>query len=311
MKIIYFGTPDFAVKPLEKLIENAEVVAVVTQPDRPVGRSNKPVACPVKQVALSHNIPVLQYEKIRRDGVEDLKALNADMMVSCAYGQIFSKEILDITSLGMYNIHGSILPKYRGAAPIQWSIINGEEYCGITILKTDVGMDDGDILLTVPVKIKKDETSGELFDRLSVVGANAIVDAVKLLESGNYTLTPQNEAEATKCSMLSPEMSTIDFSKTAQEVANIIHGINPWPIAKVNIEGNIFKVYKVSVRNDYHGKAGEVLVASNRQGLIIGCGDNAIEVLEIQPQNGKKMSAKSYLNGKQISVGVIVKWIKS
>ena len=307
MKIIYFGTPDFAVRPLEKLIEQAEVIAVVTQPDKPVGRSNKPVACPVKECAIRHNIPVLQFEKIRRDGVDELKALNADLMVSCAYGQIFSKEILDITPLGMYNIHGSILPKYRGAAPIQWSIINGEQYCGITILKTDVGMDDGDILLTYPVKIEKNETSGELFDRLSVVGADAIIDAIKLLESGNYTLTPQNEEEATKCSMLTSDMSTIDFSKPAQVVANMIHGINPWPVAKIEIEGNIFKVFKVNVRTDYSGKAGEVLVASNKQGLIIACGDNAIELTEIQPQNGKRMTAKSYLNGKQIAVGVCVR----
>ena len=307
MKIIYFGTPDFAVKPLEKLIEYADVVAVVTQPDRPVGRSNKPVACPVKQLAIKHNIPVLQYEKIRRDGVEDLKSFKADMMVSCAYGQIFSKEILDITPLGIYNIHGSILPKYRGAAPIQWSIIKGEEYCGITILKTDIGMDDGDILLTYPVKIEKDETSAELFDRLSVVGADAILDAVKLLESGNYTLTPQKEEESTRCKMLTADMSTIDFSKTAQEVANMIHGINPWPVAKVEIEGNIFKIFKVTVRKEYSGNAGEILVSSNKQGLIVACGKGAIEFLEIQPQNGKKMTAKSYLNGKQIQIGAIVK----
>lgn len=307
MKIIYFGTPDFAVKPLEKLIEYAEVVAVVTQPDRPVGRSNKPVPCAVKQCAMSHNIPVLQYEKIRKEGVDDLKALNADMMVSCAYGQIFSKEILDITPLGMYNIHGSILPKYRGSAPIQWSIINGEEYCGITILKTDIGLDDGDILLTYPVKINKDETSGELFDRLSVVGADAIIDAVKLLEAGNYTLTPQDPNEATTCKMLSPEMSTLDFTMPAKQVVNMIHGINPWPVAKVEIEGNMFKVFRATERTDLSGKPGEVVVASNKQGLVVACGENAVEFVEIQPQNGKKMPAKSYLNGKSISLGVIVR----
>ena len=307
MKIIYFGTPDFAVKPLEKLIENFEVVAVVTQPDRPVGRSNKPVPCAVKQCAMNHNIPVLQYEKIRLEGVEDLKVLNADMMVSCAYGQIFSKEILDITPLGMYNIHGSILPKYRGSAPIQWSIINGEEYCGITILKTDVGMDDGDILLTRPVKIEENETSGELFDRLSVVGADVIIEAIHLLETGNYTLTPQNHEEATKCKMLTPEMSTLDFSRPAQEVVNMIHGINPWPVAKVEIAGNMFKVFRAKVRKDFSGNIGEVLVASNKSGLIVACGEYAVEFVEIQPSNGKKMPAKSYLNGKVIPVGEIVK----
>ena len=307
MKVIYFGTPDFAVKPLEKLIEYSEVVAVVTQPDRPVGRSNKPVPCAVKQCAMSHNIPVLQYEKIRKEGVDDLKALNADMMVSCAYGQIFSKEILDITPLGMYNIHGSILPKYRGSAPIQWSIINGEEYCGITILKTDIGLDDGDILLTYPVKINKDETSGELFDRLSVVGADAIIDAVKLLETGNYTLTPQDPNEATTCKMLSPEMSTLDFAMPAKQIVNMIHGINPWPVAKVEIEGNMFKVFRATERTDLSGKPGEVVVASNKQGLVVACGENAVEFVEIQPQNGKKMPAKSYLNGKSIPLGVIVR----
>lgn len=307
MKIIFFGTPEFAVKSLEKLIENFDVVAVVTQPDRPVGRSNRPVPCAVKQCAIEHNIPVLQYEKIRLEGVDDLKKFNADMMVSCAYGQIFSKEILDITPLGMYNIHGSILPKYRGSAPIQWSIINGEEYCGITILRTDVGLDDGDILLTKPVKINKNETSGELFDRLSVVGADAIVEAIQLLETGNYTLTPQDHDKATICKMLKPEMSTLDFSKSAHEVVNMIHGINPWPVAKVEIAGNMFKVFRAKVREDYAGQVGEVLVASNKLGLIIACGKNAVEFEEIQPNNGKRMTAKSYLNGKVIPVGEIAK----
>jgi len=170
-------------------------------------------------------------------------------------------------------------------------------------------MDDGDILLTYPVKIEKDETSGELFDRLSEVGANAIVDAINLLKSGKYILTPQDEKLATTCSMLSPSLSTLDFSRPAKAVVNMIHGINPWPVAKVEIEGNVFKVFKATLREDYSGKTGEVLVASNKQGLIIACGENAVEFIEIQPQNGKRMTAKSYLNGKHISVGEIVKWI--
>ena len=307
MKIIYFGTPDFAVKPLEKLIENFEVVAVVTQPDKPVGRSSKPMPCAVKQCAMSHNIPVLQYNKIRVEGVDDLKSFNADIMVSCAYGQIFSKEILDITPYGMYNIHGSILPKYRGSAPIQWSIINGEEYSGITILKTDVGLDDGDMLLIRPVKINQYETSGELFDRLSIVGADAIVDAIRMIQNGDFTLTPQNHNEATLCKMLKPEMSIIDFSMSAQDVANMIHGINPWPVAKIDIAGTVFKIFRVKVRDDLSGIPGEVLVASSKQGLVISCGTGSIELEEIQPNNGKRMSAKSYLNGKSIALGEIVK----
>lgn len=307
MKVIFFGTPDFAVKPLKKLIENHEVVAVVTQPDRPVGRSNKPVACPVKEVAVAHNIPVLQYEKIRLQGVEDLKSFNADVMVSCAYGQIFSKEILDITPLGMYNIHGSLLPKYRGSAPIQWSIINGEEYGGITILKTDVGLDDGDMLLKKPIKILENETSGELFERLSEVGADAIIEALKLLEDGNYTLIPQDKELATTCTMLNTEMSKLDFTKSATEVKNMIHGLNPWPVAKIEVCGTVFKVFKVTERSDYSGKPGEVLEASSKKGLIVACGNNALEFDEIQPNNGKRMSAKSYLNGKNIPIGEIVR----
>ena len=168
-------------------------------------------------------------------------------------------------------------------------------------------MDDGDILSTYPVKINEYETSGELFDRLSIVGADAIVDAVKTLESGNYSLTPQDPNEATTCKMLSPELSQLDFTKTAREIVNMIHGINPWPVAKVEIAGNMFKVFRAKIREEYSGNPGEVLVASSKQGLIIACGQGAVEFDEIQPNNGKRMTAKSYLNGKSIPLGEIVK----
>lgn len=307
MKVIFFGTPSFAVPSLEAINECYEVVAVVTQPDKPVGRSKKPEFSPVKQYAVEHGIKVLQFEKIRRDGVDELKKLNADVMVSCAYGQIFSKEILDITPLGMYNIHGSILPKYRGAAPIQWSIINGEKYSGITILKTDVGLDDGDILITKEVEIKPYETSEELFLRLSYVGAECIVKALEMLSSGDYILTPQNSQLATTCTMLSPELSKLDFSKSALEVCNMIHGINPWPVAKINIDGVNFKVFRAKVADgDYNGEVGTVVAASNKLGVVVKCGSGAIVLSEIQPENGKKMDSKNYLNGKKINIGAKV-----
>lgn len=307
MKVIFFGTPAFAVPSLDIIAKHHEVVAVVTQLDKPVGRNKQPVFSPVKQYAVEHGIKVLQYEKVRRDGVDDLKALNADIMVSCAYGQIFSKEILDITPNGMYNIHGSILPKYRGSAPIQWSIINGEKYAGITILKTDVGLDDGDMLLKKAVEIKPYETSEELFERLSVVGAECIEKALSIIETGDFTLIPQDQNQATKCTMLNPEMSKLNFNLPAIQVCNMIHGINPWPVAKVQIEGKNFKVFRAVVSdNDYSGQAGEVVVANNKQGLIIKCGVGAVEFTEIQPDNGKRMTAKSYLNGKKIDLGVIV-----
>lgn len=307
MKVIFFGTPAFAVPSLDTIAKHHEVVAVVTQLDKPVGRNKQPVFSPVKQYAVEHGIKVLQYEKVRRDGVDDLKALNADIMVSCAYGQIFSKEILDITPNGMYNIHGSILPKYRGSAPIQWSIINGEKYAGITILKTDVGLDDGDMLLKKAVEIKPYETSEELFERLSVVGAECIEKALSIIETGDFTLIPQDQNQATKCTMLNPEMSKLNFNLPAIQVCNMIHGINPWPVAKVQIEGKNFKVFRAVVSdNEYSGQAGEVVVANNKQGLIIKCGVGAVEFTEIQPDNGKRMTAKSYLNGKKIDLGVIV-----
>lgn len=310
MKVIFFGTPTFAVPSLDTIAKHHEIVAVVTQLDKPVGRNKQPVFSPVKQYAVEHGIKVLQYEKVRRDGVDDLKALNADIMVSCAYGQIFSKEILDITPNGMYNIHGSILPKYRGSAPIQWSIINGEKYAGITILKTDVGLDDGDMLLKKAVEIKPYETSEELFERLSIVGAECIEKALSIIETGNFTLIPQDQNQATKCTMLNPEMSKLNFNLPAIQVCNMIHGINPWPVAKVQIEGKNFKVFRAVVSdNEYSGQVGEVVVANNKQGLIIKCGVGAVEFTEIQPDNGKRMTAKSYLNGKKIDLGVIVNWI--
>lgn len=307
MKVVFFGTPEFAVPSLEKIASKHEVLAVVTQVDKPIGRSKNPVFSPVKKFALEHGIKVLQYEKVRRDGVEELRSLNADIMISCAYGQIFSKEILDITPHGLYNIHGSILPKYRGSAPIQWSIINGEKVTGITILKTDVGLDDGDMLLTKTVEIKPHETSGELFERLSHLGAECIDEALDIIAGGKFTLIPQNEAEATKCTMLSPELSKLDFSKTAIQLTNLIHGINPWPVAKMSIDGVNFKVFRAEeIDGDFAGEIGEVVVADNKAGLIIKCGLGAIKVTEFQPENGKRMAPENYLNGKKIRKGAIV-----
>lgn len=307
MKVIFFGTPEFAVPSLDAIAKNHEVLAVVTQIDKPVGRNKTPAFSPVKKYATEHGIKVLQYEKVRRDGVEELSSLNADIMISCAYGQIFSKEILDITPYGMYNIHGSLLPKYRGSAPIQWSIINGEKLAGITILKTDVGLDDGDMLLSQTTEIKEYETSEELFSRLSIIGAECIVKALEILSTNNFTLVPQNEAEATKCTMLNAEMSHLDFSKSATEITNLIHGINPWPVAKISIDGVGFKVFRAKVfAGEMAGEKGEVVVASNKAGLVIKCGTGAIEIVEFQPENGKRMAPKNYLNGKKIRLGAIV-----
>lgn len=315
MKIVFFGTPNFAIPTLQSLIDSKHtVLAVVTQPDKPVGRNGKVVFSPVKTLALKHNIPVLQYEKIRRDGVEELKSLNADVFVTAAYGQILSKDILEASKFGVFNVHGSLLPKYRGAAPIQWAIINGEKTTGITILKSDVGMDDGNIILTKSVDIKDGETAGELFDRLKVVGAECLMEALAQLENGTITYTPQNHSEATTCKMLKKELCKIDFNKTTNEIINLILGLNPWPVAEIYFKEGRFKVYKAQNANEKiksfninpNAKNGEVVVASPKQGLIIKCDNGFVELTSIQAENGKIMDAKSLLNGKKIEVGQVV-----
>ena len=315
MKVVFFGTPDFAVPTLTKLIESHhEVIAVVTQPDKPVGRNGKVVFSPVKQLALQHNIPVLQYEKIRRDGATELINLNADVFVTAAYGQILSKEILEASTYGVFNVHGSLLPKYRGAAPIQWAVINGEKTTGITILKSDVGMDDGDIISLTPVDVLENETAGELFDRLAEIGSTCLIDALKMLEDGVITYTPQNHDEATVCRMLKKEISVIDFTKTNEQVKNLILGLNPWPIAEMNLAEGRFKVYRAVLVNEQKVqqlnltetyKPGQIVVASPKQGLIVACGSGFVEITEIQAENGKVMNAKNLLNGKQIKIGQI------
>ncbi len=315
MKIVFFGTPDFSIPTLKMLIESKhEVIAVVTQPDKPVGRSGKVVFSPVKSLALEHNIPVFQYEKIRLEGTKQLTDLNADLFVTAAYGQILSKDILEASKHGVYNVHGSLLPKYRGAAPIQWAVINGDKTTGITILKSDVGMDDGNMILKREVEILENETAGELFDRLAVVGAECMAEALDQLENGTITFTPQNHEEATVCRMLKKEQNKMDFSWSNNKVKSFVLGLNPWPVAECTLKEGRLKVYKAHVVNSEQIEklnltknyaVGEVVVASSKQGLILKCGEGFVELTEVQAENGKVMSAKSLLNGKQILVGQI------
>lgn len=315
MKIVFFGTPDFSIPTLQMLIDSKhEVIAVVTQPDKPVGRNGKVVFSPVKQLAMEHNIPVLQYDKIRLQGVEELQNLKADLFVTAAYGQILSKDILEASTYGVYNVHGSLLPKYRGAAPIQWSVINGDKVTGITILKSDVGMDDGNMILKREVEIGENETAGELFDRLAVIGADCMAEALEQLENGTITFTPQNHEEATICRMLKKEQNKLNFDMPVAKVKSLILGLNPWPVAEMTLKEGRFKVYRAeivsgqkvdSLNLNQNASVGEVVLASNKHGLIIKCQDGFIEITEIQAENSKVMPAKSMLNGKQILVGQI------
>ena len=305
MRVVFLGTPDFSVNTLKAIINSKhEVVAVVTQPDKPVGRSSKLVFSPVKQVAVEHNLKVLQYNKIRLEGVEDLKALNADIMVTCAFGQILSQEIIDIAPKGIINVHASLLPKYRGAAPIQWSIINGDSETGVTIMQTEAGIDTGDIICMEKTPISETETAGELFDRLSMLGAKLLVEALDLIESGNATFTKQNDDLATHVKMLKKEDGIIDFSKSAREIYNFVRGMNPWPCAYTFLDQKPFKVHSSNiVEIEAFAQPGEVICADSKRGLIVATGNGFIRLKEIQAEGGKKMADTAYLLGHKIEIG--------
>lgn len=310
MKVIFLGTPDFAVLPLKKIAASKhEVLAVVTQPNRPVGRKAVVTPCAVKVAAESLGLKTLGYEKIRKEGVEDLKALNPDVMVTCAYGQILSQEILDIPKHGVINVHASLLPKYRGAAPIQWSIINGDKVTGVTIMKTEAGVDTGDIIAVQKTDITEAETAGELFDRLSAIGADLIVKVLDELEAGTATFVKQNDAEATHVKMLKKEDGIINFSKNSISIYNLVRGLNPWPVAYTFLHNKMLKIYSARVRGDIMpaGKTpGEVVFADVKNGLIVACGDGALELTEVQLEGGKRMSAHDFLVGNKIKVGDIL-----
>jgi len=305
MKIIYLGTPDFAIYPLKKLIESGHnIIAVITQTDKPKGRKGEIAFPPLKEYALKCNLKVLQFEKIR-EHTSELKALNADIMITCAYGQILTQEIIDICPYGIINIHASLLPKYRGAAPIQWAVINGEKETGITVMQTETGLDTGDIILTLKTDIGENETAGELFDRLSYLGGEAVLKALELITNGKAIFTKQNESQATKVRTIKKELGLIDFNKTAKEIKNLIRGLNPWPIAFCYYNSQLIKIYKADTAalefKDI--KAGKILLADSKGGLFIGTGDGVLEILELQTSGGKRMAAKEFLRGNKINAG--------
>lgn len=302
MRIIYLGTPDFAVAPLmEILASRHEVVAVVTQPDR-LGNRNKLIMPPVKEAAMLNNIPVYQYDKVSRQGVEDLKSLAADIMVTCAYGQILSDEVLSICPHGVINIHASLLPKYRGSCPINKAIIDGEITSGVTIMQTVKEIDAGDVISMSHLDILPNENAGELFDRLSILGAKLIVTTLDSIENGSATYTPQDHTKATHCRMLNKSDGVIDFRKSAKEVHNFIRGMTPWPSAQVMISGIYHRVHKSEIV-DMHGSPATVIAADSKQGLIIATGDRAIKIAVIQAAGGKAMSSETYLLGHNIEIG--------
>ena len=307
MKIVFMGTPDFSAIVLEKLNSLYPVSAVVTGLDKPVGRGYQLKPSPLKVKAQELGIDVLQYEKVSREGIEDMQNLNPDVVVTAAFGQILSEKFLSIPKFGVLNVHASLLPKYRGSSPIQWSIINGDEESGITIMRTVKAVDAGDILLKKATPIGKKETAGELFDRLAVLGGEAIVEAIRLLDSGKATFTPQDESLATHCSMISKDDGNIDFSKTARQIDCFVRGMTPWPSAYTHVFGKTLKVFDVE-KVDFSGDisafvCGQVVRANSKEGLFVKVADGVIRLCEIQLEGSKRMSDTAFLLGRNVEVG--------
>ena len=310
MKIVFMGTPDFAEKSLEAVYNAGhEILAVVTNPDRPKGRGMKMVASPVKEFAVSKDLKIYQPEKVRKNKefIEEIKALEPDVICVVAYGKILPKEILEIPKLGCINVHGSLLPKYRGAAPIQWAVINGEKVTGVTTMYMDVGMDTGDMILKEKTEIAPDETTGELWDRLAIIGADLLVKTLEQIENKTAPRIPQGE-DFSMAPMLEKEMSKIDWeSKTAQEIKNLVRGLNPIMGTYSYLNGKKIKIWKVDVveADSKDIKNGTVLKSDSKDGLYIKAKDGVIKVLEIQGENAKRMNVQDFLRGNQIEVGSI------
>lgn len=300
MRVVFLGTPDFAVNALKEIATRHEVVAVITQPDRARDRGKEVKPCPVKRCAQELDLPVFQYERISRDGVEDLKNLKPDIMVTAAYGQILSDEVLCIAKHGIINIHASLLPKYRGAAPVQWAIINGEKTTGVTIMQTAHGVDTGDIILQRKIEIGDKETSSELFDRLSVLGAECVINALELIENGKATFTKQDDSIATKCRMLTKSDGKLDFKDKAENIINKVRAIPCY----FSINSKQYKVFDVDKVDNKTGIAGTVVAGDKR--LLIACADGTLEINEIQAEGGKRMKTVNYLLGHKFTVGAKV-----
>ena len=307
MRIVFMGTPDFAVPSLNALIENGfDVVGVFCQPDRPKGRGHKLAACPVKEVALAHDIPVFQPERIKREeGVAMLKSCAPDLCVTAAFGQLLSQEILDIPPLGTINVHSSLLPKHRGSAPINWSIILGDQVTGVTTMFTDKGMDTGDILLMKETPIGEKENAGELSDRLAVMGADLLIETIRELEAGTLKRIPQDHDAATYEPKMDKELGRIDWSKDAKVIDWLVRGATPWPGAFTTMLDQTIKVFDIDVKSGTAtGEPGEIIFADVKNGLVVSCGDHDVELKQIQMPGAKRMNAKDYLRGHTMDTGV-------
>ena len=304
MKILFMGTPDFAVPCLDALLKAGhEVLGIVTQPDKPVGRKKVLTPPVVTAFALEHSLPVYQPETLKNEAfLPVLQDLDPEVIVVVAYGKILPAYILDYPKYGCINVHGSILPRWRGAAPIQWSVIAGDQEAGVTTMQMDRGLDTGDILMVRKTPIGERETAGELFDRLALLGAELLLETLDCAEKGTLQPVPQDDAQSCYASMLDKQMAAIDWSRSIREIDCLVRGLNRWPVALTTLDGAVVKVYAAEAAAG-KGEPGEVLHADTKMGLIVACGDGAICISELQMVGGKRMDAQDYLRGHTIPVG--------
>lgn len=304
MKIVFMGTPDFAVPSLEALIEKYGVEAVFTQPDRPKGRGKKMAFSAVKEVAVKHDIKVFQPEKLKDDkeAIEYLKELNPDFIIVVAFGQILTKEVLDIPRFGCINLHASLLPMYRGAAPLNWVIINGEKKSGNTTMLMDVGLDTGDMLLKDEVEIPENMTAGELHDILMVRGGNLLIETIEGIANGSLKGIKQ-EGETCYAKMLSKNTGKISWNNSALDIHNLIRGLNPWPIAHTTYKDENMKIYESEVLAENSSKEPGTILSVNKAGIKVSCKEGILLIKKVQFPNGKPLTIEQYINGKDIEVG--------
>ena len=297
MRVVFMGTPDIAATCLKRIIADGfDVVGVYTQPDRPKGRGMKMVASPVKEVALANGLPVFQPENFRADEtVEQLRALRPDVAAVVAYGRILPQRVLDIAPKGFINIHASLLPQYRGSEPYQWAVLDGQKETGVTAMYLIREMDAGDIIDAVKTPIAPDETAGELLDRLAVLGAGLLSKTLGRIEMGGVTHTKQDESRVSYAPMLDKSMCPIDWNRTAQQVHDHVRGLHPWPVATMELNGQHFKVHATRIVPG-SGKPGQIL-GLTKTGLVIACGEGAVEIQSLQAEGGKRMAAPDYFRG--------------
>lgn len=303
MRVLFMGTPDFAIPSLVAISKKHDVVGVVTQPDRPRGRGGKITPSPVKEKAMELGIPVYQFEKISLEGVELLRSLSVDIMVTAAYGQILSDEILGIAPHGVVNVHGSILPKYRGSSPIQHAILCGERETGVTIMQTARAVDSGDMILVKTTPISDTDGTIALFDRLADLGAEAIVEALDLIEKGDATFTPQDHDKATFCKMLTKQDAVVDWTKSAREISARIRAFD-YTGASTTLDGVAVKIYKPEVVEG-KGECGQVIECSDKKGIVVACGEKALKIAEILPAGGKRVRAEDFVRGRKITISSV------